>query len=256
MVSAYNDSVYQLKGAVMETVRSRVLQDNRKQSRISVQMECRFKTSDDKEYGALMLDLSQGGAFISSTLLNTDENLAPDDSNIQWKNSRQKEILPSAESKISIILDGENVRTPLTLKGTIKRSIIGMSEYGKVAQFGVEFENTPLELLRLISMLSSRRKMPRISAKTGCRFRLDDKEYEATLKDISNEGALLASVFLPDLKSKIFVTFETTDQKAPLTFEGTVTRCALSKLGEGGQFGVEFENAIPEQLISALTTRK
>ena len=46
-------------------------QELRKQPRTSVNIECRFKSdeNEDKEYGALMLDLSKGGAFLSSTLL-------------------------------------------------------------------------------------------------------------------------------------------------------------------------------------------
>ena len=120
----------------METAKSRVLQDSRKQSRVFVQIECRFE-SDEKEYDALMLDLSQGGALLASTFL-------PDEKNI-----------PSQENKITITIEGIDVlKAPLALSGTIRRSNVGMSEFGKMAQFGIEFENSPLELLRLIGAMS------------------------------------------------------------------------------------------------------
>jgi len=223
----------------MDRVQNRVLQDQRRQSRISVQMECRFK-SNEKEYGALMLDLSQGGALISSTFL-------PEHGNF-----------PVQDNKISITLESNNLKAPLTLSGTIKRSSIGMSEYGKVAQFGIEFENTPLELLRLISALSSRRKTSRVSLKMKCRFISGDNEYEAVLIDLSKEGARLSSAFLPNQQSKIFINFKTDNMKAPITLEGTVARKTASAEEGDNVFGVEFENP-PQglsQLINALAAER
>ena len=219
----------------MDRVQNRVVQDLRRQSRISVQMECRFK-SDEKEYGALVLDLSQGGALLSSTFLSDQEGF------------------PVQENKISITLDVESLKSPLTLSGTIRRCSIGMSEYGKVVQFGVEFENTPLELLRLISALSSRRKAPAVSLQMGCRFISDDKEYEAFLIDLSQGGALLSSKYLPDQQSKILITLRAENMEDPLTLEGIVSRKAVSGSGTGEKFGVEFENPPAElsHLISAL----
>jgi hypothetical protein len=120
----------------MKTAKNRIFQDARKQARILVQMDCRFE-SDNKEYGAIMLDLSQGGMLLSSTFLPHEQDL------------------PSCENKVSITIEAEHgLKAPLTLKGTIKRSNIGMSEFGKIAQLGIEFEHTSLELLRLISALS------------------------------------------------------------------------------------------------------
>ena len=119
----------------METVRSRIFQDYRKQSRISVQIECQLK-SDREEYEALMLDLSQGGAFLTST------------------SPLERKDIPTQESKVYITVATDHLRTPLTLKGTIKRSVNAMSEFGSVAKFGIEFDDPPLSLLRLISALS------------------------------------------------------------------------------------------------------
>jgi len=120
----------------MKAPKSRVLQDPRKHSRIFVQVECRFK-SEEKDYEALMIDLSQGGALLSSTF------------------QPSQETVPTVENKVAITIDtGGKVKSPMTLNGTIKRSSIGASEFGKVVQLGIEFESTSLELLRLINVLS------------------------------------------------------------------------------------------------------
>lgn len=219
----------------MGTVQNRVLQDRRRLSRLSVQLECRFKDSD-KEYGALMLDLSQGGTLLSSTLLSPQETIpAPDNFPVR------EESIPKQESKVSITLESGGLKGPMTLKGTIKRSAIGMSEYGKVAQFGVEFEHTPLELLRLISTLSSRRRTSRFTAQIGCRFKSDDTDYAARILNMTTEGALLSSTFVPALNSNISMTLKTEEES--LSFEATVA--SIPEGGEPGSFAVEFINAPP-----------
>jgi len=233
----------------MEKAQNRVLQDRRRLSRLSVQMECRLK-SEDKEYGALMLDLSQGGTLISSTLPPSQENL------VTYNRSRDKgNDFPAEESKISITLEAGSLKGPMTLSGTIKRSSIGMSEYGKVAQFGVEFENTPLELLRLISKLSARRKPSRAPAQMECLYRLGGEEYQARIIELSLESALLYSAVVPVRKSKVFIIIEADNMESPLTIEGMVTRTAASGQGEEGQFEVEFEAPPPElrMFINALS---
>jgi len=225
----------------MERVQNRVLQDRRRLSRISVQMECRFK-SEEKEYGALMLDLSQGGALLSSTLLPGQQ-----DSIDEERPSKKSEEFPDQESRISITLDAVGLKGPMTLSGTIKRSAIGMSEYGKVAQFGVEFEHTPLELLRLISRLSARRKDVRVPTQIDCRYRIDDEEYEARILNLSQKGALMYSAILPALDSRITIIIEAVNMGVPpVALQGIVTRNAVSDDGEEGQFVVEFEKSPPE----------
>ena len=82
----------------MEVVRTRALQDRRRLSRVSAQMECQF-VSDDKEYEALLLDLSHEGAFLSSS------------------------FLPARQSKILITLEADCLKAPLTLKGTVLRDL-------------------------------------------------------------------------------------------------------------------------------------
>ena len=223
----------------MDRMQNHVMQDQRRQSRVSVQMECRFK-SEDKEYGALMLDLSNGGTLISSTFL-------PD----------QRDV-PDEEDKISITLNTGRLKAPLTLSGTIRRSSIGVSEYGKVAQFGVEFENTPMELLRLICALSSRQKAPDVSGQALCLYKSDGIEYKAVIIDLSQGGALLSSRYLPAHRSKIIISLQAENMEAPLMIEGMVSRRSMFGAEEDGKFGVEFENPPPElsQFINALEAER
>jgi hypothetical protein len=92
-------------------------------------MECLF-VYDDMGYNAQILDLSLEGAFLSST------------------------FLPALQSKVLIMPVTDFLKTPLTLKGTIRHSVCAESEFGKVIKYGIEFEDPPLALLRLISAMS------------------------------------------------------------------------------------------------------
>ena len=212
-------------------------------------MECRFKSAEN-EFGALLLDLSQGGALLSSTLLPPHEDPAA---------HKEDGSLPSQEGKISLTLEDAGLKAPMILSGTIKRSSIGMSEYGKVAQFGIEFDHTPLELLRLISRLSSRRKGSRVSTQVECRYRMNGEEYEARILEVSSADALLYSAVIPVLKSKISIIVEAVNMGVPpMTLEGMVMRSAVTGDGDEGQFGIQFENPPSELrlLINALRSQK
>ena len=114
----------------MGTVRSRVLQDRRRLSRIGTHMKCQFRIGGS-DYEATMLDLSHEGAFLSSS------------------------FMPAAKNKIFLTISADCLKAPLELKGTVLRSTSSMSDHGSVGRFGVEFENPPLDLLRLISTLSA-----------------------------------------------------------------------------------------------------
>jgi len=237
----------------MEAVSGHALRDRRRLSRVSAQMECWF-TYDNKEYEALLLDLSQEGAFLAST------------------------FLPDLQSKVIITLEADCLEAPLTIKGTVTRSVKNVnkapmmfqaaisrgagttSEHGDVYQFGVEFENPSQEILRVISSLSAdRRRLSRISTQMECRFISDGKEYEAIILDLSREGAFLASTFLPEQQSGIFIHIEAESlQQAPLTLKGTVTRNTTFAHGKMCQFGVEFKNPPTGllRLISALFPKR
>jgi len=224
----------------MKTVRSRVLQDSRVQSRISVQIYCRLKI-DEYERRVLMLDVSQGGAFLTATFP-----------------YGQDKILDRG-SKISITIETEHLEKPLTLKGTIRRSNSAMSEFGTVGQFGIEFEDPPLALLRLISALSkNNRKQVRVFTQMECQFISDDKGYKAHVLNLFQEGAIFSSRFLPAPQNKILIVFESDLLKSPLTAKGTVTRNVTSDNEETGQFEVAFENPSDEliRFISALSAER
>ena len=150
--------------------------DSRKHPRISVNIECRFKSDEveDKEYGALMLDVSKAGACFSSTLLppkifESDSFLmmVPDDTfSAPEKSKPVVESSPPQEeeihlnlnqkSKISITFEGDNNESPMTIAGEIRHSSIDVSETGKMANFGIEFESTPQEFLQMLATMSAK----------------------------------------------------------------------------------------------------
>jgi hypothetical protein len=237
----------------MGKIQNRVLQDRRRLSRISVQMECRFKSEESSEYGALLLDLSPGGALISSTLLPPRER-----HNFQERFPDKNKSFPSRESKISITLEDGNLKVPMKLSGRIRRSSVNLSEYGKVAQFGIELENTPLELLRLISRLSTHRKAPRVSAQIDCRYRMNGGEYAAHILELSTESALFQSAVVPATGSKIFIIIKEKNMEAPLTLDGTVEPQTAFGREEEGRFEVSFESSPPKlrMLINTLSGQR
>ena len=208
----------------MTVLQSFVLQDRRRLSRIPTQIECRFRpdgsnAEEKKEYEALMLDLSQEGAFLSST------------------------FLPAQQDKVFITVEADCLPAPLTIIGKVLRGgEMTRSDTGEVRQFGVEFENPPQELLRLLSSLSAdRRRLARISTQVECRFMHDNKEYEATIIDMSQEGAFLSSTFLPNKQSEIFINIKADCLDAPLRLSGTVARSISGKNGASDRFGVAYD---------------
>lgn len=105
-------------------------------SRIPVKIRCRIE-SGGNDYEAFTLDLSQRGTCVSSTLLFLD-----------------RENIPPLGGTILVTFKLEDMKKPLTLKGTIKRLSLATSGDQTAVRIGVEFEDTPLELIRLIGTLS------------------------------------------------------------------------------------------------------
>jgi len=197
-----------------------------------------------------------------------------------WTCRRRERSFPPhffpGQGKILITIEADCLNEPLTLKGTVMRSDdrepavlketakrrAGIKSFDEKAhQFGVEFENTPRELLLLLSALSAdRRRQSRISTQMKCRFRCDNKEYDAFILDLSKEGASISSTFRPPRQSEIFITVEADCLEEPLKLTGTVARSinVMAMFGRRtpNQFGVEFKN--PPQgllrLISALSS--
>jgi hypothetical protein len=127
-----------------------------------------------------------------------------------------------------------------------------MSEFGRVGQFGIEFEDPPLALLRLISLLSkNRRNQSRVYTKMECLFISDDRGYSALIQDLSHAGALLSSTFIPALQSKILIMLETGKLEVLLTLKGKVVRSLKSDYREMDQFMVEFEDP-PQEFLDLI----
>lgn len=111
------------------TIKSRVTQDSRTISRIATRLNCHF-TNGGSRYEAVMIDLSMGGAFLSS------------------------KALPQTGSTIHVTIKNPALKKDLSLESVVMRGVWVDSDHGKLGRFGIRFVNTPLELLMLISSLS------------------------------------------------------------------------------------------------------
>lgn len=112
----------------MATVRSRALKDRRSDSRIIARLNCRFEIMG-AAYDAVLVDVSQRGALISSR------------------------FLPPNGAAISICIKSRYLDKELSLKGTVLRGSQVTTDHGKMGRFVVHFAGAPLDLLLLISKL-------------------------------------------------------------------------------------------------------
>ncbi len=103
-----------------------------------------------------------------------------------------------------------------------------------------------------------RRKISRVPARLPCRFSIKGESHEATLLDLSLNGAFLSSKFLPPNGSGIRVTLQTPSLKNPLDLDATVIRgnCVNSDHGSLSRFAIRFHSSsldlmkLIQQLIS------
>jgi len=77
-----------------------------------------------------MIDLSFGGAFLSS------------------------KFLPPTGSAISVTLKNPALKKELKLEATVQRGTWVMSDHGKRGRFGIRFIHVPLDLVKLINSLN------------------------------------------------------------------------------------------------------
>ena len=110
------------------TVRSRVLQDHRENSRIIALLDCKL-TYSDRAYDAVMVDLSRNGALISAA------------------------FMPSIGEQITLSVKSDHLKSELTLTGKVLRGARVTTDHGKKCRFVVRFDQTPLDLIRLIGKL-------------------------------------------------------------------------------------------------------
>jgi hypothetical protein len=110
-------------------------QDKRKVSRFIVLLGCRI-TYSGTSYSAVMVDVSLGGALLSS------------------------QFMPPVGSDIIVTLQPPILERELKLNGRVVRGNWVESAAGKLGRFGIRFTNTPLDLVRLITKLSSPQYKP------------------------------------------------------------------------------------------------
>ncbi len=110
-----------------------------------------------------------------------------------------------------------------------------------------------------IRVAQDRRTIARIPARIQCRFTHDGVSRDAVIIDLSLNGALLASKFLPPLGSLVTLNLKMPSSKNLLTLEGKVIRgqSSISDHGSLSKFGIQFNHQSLE-LINLLIglTRK
>ncbi len=113
------------------TVQSRISKDRRSSSRVVEILDCHFRCGD-ATYSAVILNLSQKGALLSSRF-----------------------EVPTGKT-VEITVHSEHLNKNLILKGIVERSNGVWTEFGPLKRFVVRFSHTPLELLRLITKLNAK----------------------------------------------------------------------------------------------------
>ena len=111
-------------------IRSRASQDLRGNSRVIALMNCRF-THQDITYDAVVVDLSQKGAMLSS------------------------DFLPPTGSNVSITIQSNPLKKELLLSGKVTRGTTVGTDQGKKGRFVVHFGQYPIDLINLLSKLHS-----------------------------------------------------------------------------------------------------
>ena len=111
------------------TIRSRASQDRRSNSRVIALKKCCF-TLRDTVHDAVVVDLSRNGAMLMS------------------------EFLPANGENVQLSIRSEHLKEELNLAGKVARGTMVTTDYGKRGRFVVNFADTPLVLLQLISKLN------------------------------------------------------------------------------------------------------
>jgi hypothetical protein len=103
-----------------------------------------------------------------------------------------------------------------------------------------------------------RRKISRVPARLACRFSLNGENHDATLLDLSFNGAFLSSKFLPPTGSSICLNLQTPSMKKSLDLDATVLRGSSVNSDHGtlSRFAIRFHSSsldlmkLVQQLIS------
>ncbi len=111
-------------------IRSRATQDRRGISRVIARMDCQF-VHEGVSRDAVIVDFSLKGAFLSS------------------------KYLPPKGAHVTVTVQPPHVKKALVLEGKVIRGNQGMSEYGEMGRFGIQFSHSSLDLIELINKLIS-----------------------------------------------------------------------------------------------------
>lgn len=109
---------------------SRATQDHRMASRVIGRLDCQF-TFEGKSHDAVIVDISLGGALLSS------------------------KFLPPTDGDVTIILQTPLLKKTALLYGKVIRGSWSMSDHGKRGRFGIKFNQTSLDAIKLINQLHS-----------------------------------------------------------------------------------------------------
>ncbi len=110
------------------TVHSRISKDRRSSSRVVELLDCYFRCGDST-YSAVILNLSQKGALLSS----------------RFEVTKGKTV--------EITIHSEHLNRKLMLNGIVERSNRDWTECSQLKRFVVRFSHTPLDLLNLLGKL-------------------------------------------------------------------------------------------------------
>jgi hypothetical protein len=98
--------------------------------------------------------------------------------------------------------------------------------------------------------VQDRSSVSQVIAHLKCQFTFEGVSHEASLGNISLNGAFLRSAFAPPLGSNVFIRLETPLLKSTLTLEGKVVRtdCTFVDRGNVNAFAIGFGHR-PSALI-------
>ena len=109
-------------------IKNRVMQDMRNNSRVMACLNSQF-TFEGLDYPAVILDLSQKGALITST------------------------FLPPKDAVIEMLIRSPELQEPVILDAVVLRKSRIITDHGPKARFAVRFNQTPLILINLLTKL-------------------------------------------------------------------------------------------------------
>lgn len=111
-------------------LRNRVIHDRRLISRVPARLSCRYIYQGVRRE-AVMIDLSLNGAYLAS------------------------KSLPPIGGSVAMVLTTPSLKNALTLEGTVIRGGESMSDHGNLSKFAVRFNQTSVELIKLINQLAA-----------------------------------------------------------------------------------------------------